>query len=77
MKTNLFFLAVLQSFSVAIPAGTQCTGTINGMTGLCLVKVSNNNANGPFGGVIAVQMSNSTTARAKRDYVPRAEDIMF
>lgn len=47
------------------------------MTGLCLVKVSNNNADGPFGGVLVVQMSNSTTARAKRDYVPRAEDIMF
>lgn len=47
------------------------------MTGLCLVKVSNNNADGPFGGVVVVQMSNSTTARAKRDYAPRAEDITF
>ncbi|PSR77518.1 hypothetical protein BD289DRAFT_486465 [Coniella lustricola] len=54
------------NYSVEIPAGTQCTGTINGMTGLCLVKVSNNNANGPFGGVVVVQMSNSTTARVKR-----------
>ncbi|KAF3771331.1 hypothetical protein M406DRAFT_354816 [Cryphonectria parasitica EP155] len=55
------------SYSVEIPAGTVCSGTINGMTGLCLVKVSNNNANGPFGGVVVVQMPNSTTAaRTKR-----------
>jgi len=54
-------------FAVEIPSGTSCTGTINGESGLCLVKISNNNANGPFGGVFAVQMSNSTTkARAKR-----------
>lgn len=58
--------ALVQNYSVAIPAGTTCTGTINGMTGLCLVKVSNNNADGPFGGVVVVQMSNSTTARVKR-----------
>jgi hypothetical protein len=41
-------------------------GTINGIPGLCVVKVSNNNANGPFGGVFAVQMPNSTTTRVKR-----------
>ncbi|PMD36368.1 cell surface protein [Hyaloscypha variabilis F] len=54
------------AFAVDIPSGTSCTGTINGISNLCLVKVSNNNANGPFGGVFAVQMSNSTTARVKR-----------
>jgi len=53
-------------FAVEIPSGTSCTGTINGVSGLCLVKVSNNNANGPFGGVFAVQMSNSAASRVKR-----------
>lgn len=48
------------------------------MSGLCLVKVSNNNSNGPFGGVVVVQMSNTTTkARARRAYAARAEDILF
>ncbi|KAH8689093.1 cell surface protein [Talaromyces proteolyticus] len=51
-------------FAVQIPAGTSCTGTINGISNLCLVKVSNNNKAGPFGGVFAVQMgANSTTAK--------------
>ncbi|KAL1850528.1 hypothetical protein Plec18167_002361 [Paecilomyces lecythidis] len=49
-------------FAVEIPAGTSCTGTINGISNLCLVKVSNNNENGPFGGVFAVQMSNSSSS---------------
>lgn len=56
----------MQAFAIAIPEGTSCTGTISGQSNLCLVKVSNNNANGPFGGVFAVQMSNSTTANGKR-----------
>lgn len=57
-----------QPFAVEIPAGTSCTGTINGQSSLCLVKVSNNNDNGPFGGVFAVQMANSgtMTSRVKR-----------
>lgn len=46
------------------------------MTGLCLVKVSNNNADGPFGGVVVVQMSNSTTTR-KRNYASRAEIVVL
>lgn len=49
-------------FTVEVPAGTTCTGTINGFTNLCLVKVSNNNDNGPFGSVLVVQMSDSTTS---------------
>lgn len=76
MKTNTPY--PIQSFSVAIPAGTQCTGTINGISGLCLVKVSNNNENGPFGGVVVVQMSNATTkARARDGPAGRAKHIMF
>ncbi|RDW89165.1 hypothetical protein BP6252_01197 [Coleophoma cylindrospora] len=55
-------------FAVEIPAGTSCTGTISGQSNLCLVKVSNNNPAGPFGGVFAVQMGSSaaTTTRVKR-----------
>jgi len=50
--------------AIAIPAGTTCTGTINGMSNVCLIKVSNNNAAGPFGGVFFVQQgaSGSTVA---------------
>lgn len=71
-ETNI---ASSQALSVSIPAGTTCTGTINGVTNLCLVKMSNNNANGPFGGVVAVQMAGtSTTARSLR-YATRAEDL--
>lgn len=56
-------------FSIAIPAGTTCTGTIGSETNLCLVKMSNNNANGPFGGVYAVQMGgNATTRRVMRSF---------
>lgn len=68
----------LQNFSVDLPAGTQCSGTINGISGLCLIKVSNNNDNGPFGGVFVVQMSGSgnSTTKARR-FVPRAEVAEF
>lgn len=51
---------VNQDFNVAftVPAGTTCTGQVNGQTGVCLMKIANNNAAGPFGGVIAFQMAN-------------------
>jgi len=48
--------------AISLPAGTTCTGTINGQSNLCLVKVSNNNKDGPFGSVFAVQQGNTTTA---------------
>jgi hypothetical protein len=54
---------VNQDFNVAftIPADTTCTGQVNGQTGVCLLKIANNNAAGPFGGVIAFQMANGAT----------------
>lgn len=61
-------------FAVEIPAGTSCTGTINDQTGLCLVKLSNNNAAGPFGGVFAVQMASGSTRRAVRVGKQRRSD---
>lgn len=52
---------VNQDFNVAftVPAGTTCTGQVNGQSGVCLLKIANNNAAGPFGGIIAFQMANS------------------
>lgn len=45
------------NLQIAMPAGTTCTGTSNGMSNLCAVKISNNNENGPFGSVMIVQMA--------------------
>lgn len=58
------FILALQPLKVAIPAGTTCSGTMGGMSNVCLLKVANSNGAGPFGGVIAFQMagSNSTAA---------------
>jgi len=60
-------------FAVEIPSGTSCTGTLNGQSNVCLVKISNNNANGPFGGVIAVQMSSSSSRVKRSTKFTRAE----
>lgn len=63
------------ALSVAMPAGTSCNGTVNGISNLCLVKLSNNNANGPFGGVTFVQMTGAgNKARALR-FGTRADDL--
>jgi hypothetical protein len=40
-----------------VPAGTVCTGTVNGVNNVCLAKIANANKNGPFGGVVAFQMA--------------------
>ncbi|CRG89370.1 hypothetical protein PISL3812_06406 [Talaromyces islandicus] len=50
-------------FAIKIPSGTSCSGTVNGLKNVCLVKVSNNNENGPFGGVFAVQMPSSDSSK--------------
>jgi hypothetical protein len=56
-------------FAATIPAGTTCSGTVAGQSNVCLVKIVNPSGAGPFGGVIAIQMtgagagsSNSTDA---------------
>ncbi|TVY84870.1 hypothetical protein LSUE1_G000688 [Lachnellula suecica] len=53
-------------FSVAIPAGTTCTGTVAGQSNVCLVKIANSNPAGPFGGVVAIQMAGSSTNATRR-----------
>lgn len=45
-----------------VPAGTSCTGTVNGVNNVCLVKIANSNPAGPFGGVIAIQVAGNSTA---------------
>ncbi|CAK7200567.1 hypothetical protein SEUCBS139899_003265 [Sporothrix eucalyptigena] len=50
--------------AVAVPAGTTCTGTVNGMSNVCLAKIANSNPAGPFGGVVAFQMAGSSDTAA-------------
>ncbi|KAJ4309681.1 hypothetical protein N0V94_008808 [Neodidymelliopsis sp. IMI 364377] len=58
---------VNQDYPIAIqvPAGTTCSGTAAGQQNVCFMKIANSNKAGPFGGVIAFQMSgggSNTTA---------------
>lgn len=59
-------VGVFQTFTVSIPSNTTCTGSQGGYDNLCIVKISNNNENGPFGSVLFVQLSNSTSSNGKR-----------
>ncbi|KAH8805741.1 hypothetical protein F5884DRAFT_679547 [Xylogone sp. PMI_703] len=54
---------VNEDFPIAIqvPAGTTCTGTVAGQSNVCLMKIANPSAAGPFGGVIAFQMADAGT----------------
>ncbi|KAF2148424.1 cell surface protein [Myriangium duriaei CBS 260.36] len=49
---------------VAIPAGTKCTGTVGSQSNVCLLKIANANAAGPFGGVVAFQIADKAAAPA-------------
>jgi hypothetical protein len=49
-------------FAATIPAGTTCTGTVAGQSGVCLVKIVNPSGAGPFGGVVAIQMAGAAGA---------------
>jgi len=40
---------------LTVPDGTMCSGTVDNLANICLVKISNLNRAGPFGGVFAVQ----------------------
>jgi len=50
--------------AISVPAGTTCTGTAAGVSNVCMVKIANANAAGPFGGVVAFQVASTA---AKRD----------
>jgi hypothetical protein len=56
--------AIPQPFTVQIPAGTSCSGTVSGMSNVCLVKMANPNPAGPFGGVFAMQMASGSGTAA-------------
>ncbi|KYK57476.1 hypothetical protein DCS_04486 [Drechmeria coniospora] len=43
--------------NVRIPADQQCTGTVAGMSNVCMVRCQNPARAGPFGGVVPVQMA--------------------
>ncbi|KAI1409064.1 hypothetical protein F5Y13DRAFT_97061 [Hypoxylon sp. FL1857] len=58
--------------TAAIPADQQCTGTVAGQDNVCLVRCQNGARAGPFGGVVPVQMSNSTTSATARRNLARA-----
>ncbi|KAI9647832.1 hypothetical protein NHQ30_004220 [Ciborinia camelliae] len=59
-------------FSVAIPAGTTCTGTVAGQSNVCMIKIVNPSNAGPFGGCVAVQQSadTNTTDASRRNLKP-------
>ncbi|KAI2640810.1 hypothetical protein GGS26DRAFT_178514 [Hypomontagnella submonticulosa] len=56
----------------AIPADQECTGTVAGQENACLVRCQNGARAGPFGGVVPVQMANTTSADTARRNLARA-----
>ncbi|KAI0906942.1 hypothetical protein F4824DRAFT_482826 [Ustulina deusta] len=60
------------TFSVKIPAGITCTGSdsTSGQSNFCLLKVANNNNNGPFGGNVAFQVAGSSSNTTTKREVP-------
>jgi hypothetical protein len=51
-------------FKFSIPEGVSCTGTVNGQSGVCMVKIVNPSKAGPFGGCVPVQMAGAGQAAA-------------
>ncbi|KAF3922614.1 hypothetical protein AA313_de0208389 [Arthrobotrys entomopaga] len=63
-----------------LPANVQCTGTVGGMSNVCMVRCQNNARAGPFGGCIPVQMvggSANTTAPAPQGRFRFARDFKW
>ncbi|OTB08895.1 hypothetical protein M426DRAFT_71144 [Hypoxylon sp. CI-4A] len=58
--------------TAAIPADQECTGTVAGQDNACLVRCQNGAGAGPFGGVVPVQMANTTSADTARRALARA-----
>lgn len=55
-----------------VPADQTCTGTVAGQPNVCLMRCMNAARAGPFGGVVPVQMANSTTPAQARRLLARA-----
>ncbi|KAF2011615.1 hypothetical protein BU24DRAFT_486372 [Aaosphaeria arxii CBS 175.79] len=49
------------TFRVAVAGDTKCEGKVAGLDGVCFMKIANENAAGPFGGVVAFQMVDGGT----------------
>ncbi|KAL7626480.1 hypothetical protein AAE478_003252 [Parahypoxylon ruwenzoriense] len=50
--------------TVQMPDGMTCDGTVGGAEGVCIVRVRNNAAAGPFGGAAAFTQSSAARKRA-------------
>lgn len=68
------------AISAKIPAGTVCSGTVAGVSGVCVMRLSNGALAGPFGGSVAFVQSAAAKKRAvefnqmaKRTALPPAE----
>jgi len=68
------------AISAKIPAGTVCSGTVAGVSGVCVMRLSNGALAGPFGGSVAFVQSAAAKKRAvefneiaKRAALPPAE----
>lgn len=61
-------------FKVAIPADTNCTGSIAGQDNACIVKLINPSNAGPFGGCVPVQMAQTTASAASASNVAKRFD---
>jgi len=57
---------VNEDFPIAatIPADAKCTGTVNGIPNVCMVKFINPSNAGPFGGCVPIQMVDKPAAGA-------------
>ncbi|KAF3918156.1 hypothetical protein ABW20_dc0101628 [Dactylellina cionopaga] len=57
---------VMTDFDVTVqmPPGMVCSGTVAGVSGVCIVRLKNPNANGPFGGSAAFVQSQKSVKRA-------------
>ncbi|KUJ09957.1 uncharacterized protein LY89DRAFT_267150 [Mollisia scopiformis] len=60
-------------FAATVPAGTSCTGTVGGQSGVCLVKIVNPSGAGPFGGVMALQMAGGASTSAANTTAEKRE----
>ncbi|KAH8890568.1 hypothetical protein GQ53DRAFT_747342 [Thozetella sp. PMI_491] len=74
------------AYTVKIPAGTTCSGSdaTSGQSNFCLLKIANNNGNGPFGGTVAFQIAgaggatgNTTAAAATKAAKAARRELAF
>ena len=62
--------------TVQMPAGMTCEGTVAGVNNVCVVRVRNGAAAGPFGGSAAFTQSSAARKRAL-EYRKRRRSLGF